>query len=174
MSKLLAYLLKFIYNRIMSSFPQRKPNRLTQYDYSQAGVYFVTICAKNRIPVFWNDLRLIRDHPDSIPLSEIGLIVDQAILKIADIYPYVVLETYCIMPDHLHLLLRVQTAEDGRTMCAPTVSRIVKHLKEAVTKQIGQPIWQKSYYDHVIKDEVDHQQVFDYIESNPAGLLAKK
>ncbi|MEM5773696.1 MAG: transposase, partial [Anaerolineaceae bacterium] len=126
----------------MLNFPQRKPNRLTQYDYSQTGVYFITICTKNRNPIFWKDVRLFRNHPEMIPFSESGRIVEQTILNIANIYPHVVLETCCIMPDHLHLLLQIQSAQDGRTMCAPTLSRIVKHLKEAVTKQIGQSIWQ--------------------------------
>lgn len=155
----------------MLNFPQRKPNRLTQYDYSQTGVYFITICTKNRNPIFWKDVRLFKNHPEMIPLSESGRIVEQTILNIANIYPDVVLETFCIMPDHLHMLLRIQPSDSGRTMCAPTLSRIVKHLKEAVTKQIGQSIWQKSFYDHVVKDEIDHQKVFEYIESNPTKLL---
>lgn len=70
------------------------------------------------------------------------------------------------MPNHIHILLRVSQT-DGRTRCAPTISRIIKHLKEYVTKQLGEPIWQRSFYDHIIRDEQDYRNKYEYITDNP-------
>ena len=71
------------------------------------------------------------------------------------------------MPDHVHLLLFYDTAVDGRPMVAPTVSRVVQQFKGAVSKMIGMPIWQRSFYDHVIRNEADFLACWQYIDHNP-------
>ena len=55
-------------------------------------------------------------------------------------------------------------------MCAPTptVSQIIRMMKETVTKQVGQKIWQKGFYDHIIRNESDYLRVWQYIDENPA------
>lgn len=142
--------------------------RLPDFDYSSAGVYFVTFCVQNRRPLLWIGTPVNGVTPDTIALSETGRMVDAAIQNIPRVYPHVSVDTYCIMPDHVHLLLRFSPAMEDEMTGAPSVSRIIKQLKVAVTKQLGQSIWQKSFYDHIIRDEQDYQNIDDYIQRNPA------
>ena len=62
-----------------------------------------------------------------------------------------------IMPDHIHLLLIIRSDEYGRPMVAPTISRVVQQLKGYVTKRIGHSIWQKLFFDHVIRNSRDYE-----------------
>ncbi len=158
----------------------RKRLRLSQYDYRQAGAYFVTICVDQRRCILWqNPVGAHRVRPEDLQagrcLSAAGIAVDLAIRQIPEHYQAVRVEKYVIMPNHVHLLLSFQHIVDiqdgGRTLCAPTLSRVIKHLKECVTKQLGRPIWQKSYHDHIIRDERDFLQVWQYIDGNPAQWL---
>lgn len=74
------------------------------------------------------------------------------------------------LPNHIHLIIRIDNNKcgvDGRTLFAPTISRIIKQFKEFVTKQLGENIWQKSFYDHIIRDENDYKTKWEYIENNP-------
>ena len=118
----------------------RKPNRLEGYDYSQSGVYFLTVCTKGRAPLFW-DLSWMSDTVGAtcgrLPLS-----------------------------DHIHLLVGLG---EGRPQVAPTpsVPRLMQQFKGKLTKLAGRPIWQKSYYDHVIRDENDFLAKWNYMEHNP-------
>ena len=72
------------------------------------------------------------------------------------------------MPNHIHLLLRIDTDPDGREMSAPTISRVIQQMKGAVTKRIGTSIWQKLFHDHVIRNERDYLKIWEYIEGNPS------
>jgi len=71
------------------------------------------------------------------------------------------------MPNHIHLLLQIHTDANGRSMIAPTVSTVVRLMKGAISKQAGFPVWQKGFFDHVIRNEKDYQEIWKYIESNP-------
>ena len=71
------------------------------------------------------------------------------------------------MPDHIHLLLQINTNKNGRPMVAPTVDRIIKQTKGYITKQIGFSIWQKSFYDHIVRGNNDYKEIWEYIENNP-------
>ena len=109
-------------------------------------------------------------------LSNEGKAVEFAINSISIHYPTVLVDKYVVMPNHVHLLLFIQNGvngnldENGRTMFSPTtISRVIKHCKESVTKQIGYSLWQKSFYDHIIRDEADYLRVWEYIDENPAN-----
>jgi REP element-mobilizing transposase RayT len=71
------------------------------------------------------------------------------------------------MPNHIHLLLRVCSDEYGRPMVAPTMSRVVNQLKGYTVKQIGRPIWQKSFHDHIVRNQKDYEEHINYIYTNP-------
>ncbi len=154
----------------MKERPTRKPNRLHGYDYSQNGAYFVTVCTKNRVEYFWEpNVGAIIDRPpwDAI-LSREGRIVRQSIQMLKTQYPFLLLENYVIMPNHIHLLLLFQYPDSGRSVSAPTdLSTVVRHMKGYATREIGFNLWQKSFHDHVIRSEKDHKMIFDYIEQNP-------
>jgi REP element-mobilizing transposase RayT len=137
------------------------------YDYSTSGAYFITVCAVNREKIFWSDRRGELCSPANVPLSDIGTIVDNEIQKLNTVYDSVCVDKYCIMPDHIHMILTIDTDENGRTQFAPTISRVIKQFKGSITKQIGRPIWQKSFYDHGIRNQHDYDEIWQYIENNP-------
>jgi REP element-mobilizing transposase RayT len=148
--------------------PKRKNNRLNNFDYSQPGVYFITICVKNRKTILSNIIvgaNIVR--PKEIHLTKYGEIVETAIKNIPQHYPSIRIDNYVIMPDHIHLLLQINTNKNGRPMVAPTVDRIIKQTKGYITKQIGFSIWQKSFYDHIVRGNNDYKEIWEYIENNP-------
>ncbi len=147
--------------------PIRKQNRLTEYDYSTPNAYFITICADKRKNLFWTDTGTIIDCPENVPLTNLGAIVRQSIEDIPIHYPVISVDHYVIMPNHVHLLLQIHSDSDGRSMIAPTISTVVRLMKGAVSKQAGFPIWQKGFYDHVIRNDMDYQEIWNYIEGNP-------
>lgn len=106
----------------MPNLPKRKQIRIENYDYSTSGAYFITICTAIREKIFWNNVGADIIRPQNIPLSAIGKISQQSILQIENHYTNVFVDKYCIMPDHIHLILRIDAEYDGRILSAPTVS----------------------------------------------------
>lgn len=144
--------------------PVRKPIRIPDYDYAQCNLYFLTICTANRQPLLWARTQI---KNQKIPLSAAGQTVKSCVEEIPQRYEAVSVETYCIMPDHVHLLLAITADSGGRPMAAPTVSRLINQFKGAVSKMLGHPIWQKSFYDHIIRNDADYAACWQYIENNP-------
>ncbi len=144
---------------------KRKPNRLKSYDYSQNGAYFLTICTKDMKCILWNaQSHLSESLDEALPLSSAGLAADAVIREIPLHYSGVFVEKHVVMPNHLHMILLMA----GNSL-SPVVdiSRIVKQLKSVVTKMTGCAVWQKSFHDHVIRDEKEHRVIWDYIDANP-------
>lgn len=140
---------------------------MENYDYSSHGAYFLTICTRERRNYFWNNVGTTIGRPQDIELSAYGKIADEAINNIPIIYPSVSIEQYVIMPDHIHLLLFIRADECGRPMVAPTMSRIVQQMKGYITKRIGCSIWQKLFFDHIIRSKQDYEEHVKYIYENP-------
>ena len=101
-------------------------------------------------------------HPK---LSDTGKLVKRKLTEISEHYPDVFVEMSCIMPDHVHIIIKIEKQpKNGRTLFAPTsetptLSRVIKHFKEAVTKVLGYSIWQKSFYDTIIKNRKQHAEI---------------
>ena len=155
----------------MNELPKRKRNRLTDYDYSQNGVYHITICTANHRKILSEVIPVgaIINRPQ-IKLSATGRIADSAIREIPVHYQSVSIEKYVIMPNHVHLLISINQAaenDNGRLIIAPTVSRIIKQFKSEVTKKAGFSLWQKGFYDHIIRNDADYESVWIYIDENP-------
>ncbi len=87
-----------------NEYETRKEIRLKDYDYSSTGVYFVTVCTKDRENILWEDVGTTIGRPSEIKLSHYGKIVDDAINNIPNIYPCVTVDHYVIMPDHIDYL----------------------------------------------------------------------
>ena len=174
----------------MNELPKRKHIRIPQYDYSAPGAYFITICSTNREEIFWANRRgelcsiknenrlesvgadIIR--PQDTPLSYAGVIVEKSVLQIPEHYGNISVDKYCIMPDHVHIILSIRTDEDGRMISAPTVSTVVGSMKRWVSKQLGRSIWQKSFYEHTIRNQQDYDEIWEYIENNPLKYIQKR
>ena len=152
------------------NYPQRKPLRLKGYDYSLPGSYFLTICTKDRRPIL---SRISGFDGGGLPehtLSVWGKTVDACIKEIPAHYTGVVLEKYVVMPNHIHILLTLPDIEDGAPGSSrPTelIPKIVSALKRLTNRSAGIDLWQSSYMDHVIRDDADFQNHWNYIEHNP-------
>lgn len=151
----------------IANLPKRKPIRIENYDYSTPGAYFITVCTANRENIFWSNRRGELCSPADVPLSNIGIIVDNKVKKLNAVYDAVRVDKYCIMSDHIHMILVIDADPDGRTQFAPTISRVMKQFKGSITKQIGKPVWQKTFYDHGIRNQQDYDEIWEYIENNP-------
>lgn len=144
--------------------PIRKNIRLRDYDYSQGGVYFITICTKNKGSILWDtNVGTTIGRP---PLSRNGQAIDSAINNIHTVYPSVAIDKYVIMPNHVHILISLIDNE-GEKLAAPKIGRIIQHLKGFASKRIGSLIWQTGYYDHIIRDDKDYLARWKYIDENP-------
>ena len=147
---------------------KRKQNRLPEYDYSLPNAYFITICTANRKQLFWENNNATVNKQEDISLSKYGKIVYRCIGNIQNRYPMISVDHFAIMPNHVHLLLQINTAPDGRPMAAPTISTVINQTKGAVSRQVGFSLWQKGFYDHVIRGDRDYQEIWTYIEGNPS------
>ena len=148
--------------------PKRKQNRLTEYDYSTPNAYFITVCTRNRKNLFWTDAEQGANGPDAVPLNRLGELVRQVIEDIPNHYNAISVDHAVIMPNHIHLLLQIKEVVDGRPMATPTVSAVMNQVKGMISKKAGFAVWQKGFYDHVIRGEQDYMDVWNYIEGNPA------
>lgn len=165
-----------------SKLPQRRSLRLQEYDYSQPGVYFVTICAQHRQCIFGE----ITDG--KMHLNEISKIVVEWWNRIPQHYPSVKIDDFVIMPNHIHGIMAwdidvgtgsPRPSSSVRTGSphpkdAPTLGKIVGYFKYQSTKYInqlnnttGERIWQIRYHDHIIRNDSDLQRLREYIQNNP-------
>lgn len=159
-------------------FQQRKKLRLENYDYSTPGAYFVTISTYNRQKMFW----------DKFELNELGRIVEDSILDIHNHHQYVKVDNYVVMPNHVHLIITIgcdALPENNEILLADVMGRIkyddlktiVGCFKASVTRKIHRKydnliVWQRSYNDHIISNQMDYDNIWNYIESNPDVWIA--
>ena len=143
------------------TLPKRQSNRLKDYDYRHQGVYFVTICVRDRLNLFWQPLAAVSAITETPPLSTQGYIVERCIQEMPIHYSGMQINGYVIMPNHVHLLL---TLAEG---CKVSLSTMVNQLKGVVTRRLGRSIWQRSYHDHIVRDEQDYLRLTEYIMNNP-------
>lgn len=131
------------------------------------GAYFITVCTEKRKLLFWENVGVTIGRPQDVRLSPCGKLVNRLVLEIPQHYSCVLLEHCVFLPNHIHLLLRIMSDECGRPMVAPTISTVIQQMKGVVTKQIGRNIWQKSFHDHIIRNERDYLKIWEYIDGNP-------
>ena len=147
--------------------PARKQSRLPQFDYSTPRAYFITICTQNRRNLLWDNVGAAIRRPEDVILSGLGHIVRRAILNVSSHYPMITVDQYTIMPNHIHLLLQIHSDSSGRPVAAPTISTVVNQLKGVASKSAGFSLWQKGFYDHVIRSQEDYEEIWKYITGNP-------
>ena len=135
--------------------PNRKRIRLEDYDYSQNGAYYITICTRDKEKILSEITEPAEpgDNP-AVVLSPTGKIVDQVLRGLPGI------DIYVIMPNHIHFIFFNE--KQGQ------LASVIRIFKANVTRKIGTNIWQTRYYDHVIRDEADYLTKWKYIDDNPA------
>lgn len=138
-----------------NKLPTRKRQRIIEYDYSKEGMYFITICIKNRLELL-GEIKNI----NYMELTQEGIIVKECIKQIEKRYINVEIDEYVIMPNHIHMILAV------KNKTKVTISRMIKQYKAYVSKKVGYAIWQKSFYEHIIRNEKEYIKIKDYIKNN--------
>ncbi len=179
----------------MNTLPKRRTVRLYGYDYSQEGLYFVTVCCQDKI------CRFGKVENGEMVLNRMGEIAKECWLEIPRHYQNVVLHEFVIMPNHIHGIIEIDTnvgveyfrpdidapnnmdesentrVENIRPLqqrpnCeSGTIGAIIRGFKIGVTKQIGYSIWQRNYYEHIIRNTESHQKITDYILTNPSNWV---
>jgi len=185
-------------NKYNPNIHHRKSIRLKGYDYSQAGLYFITICVQDRKCRFGEIAGVENFQPEMI-LNDAGKIADECWLEIPKHFPNTVLHEHIVMPNHVHGIVEllqtgspnvgVQNFEPLRSpnelprnefqkIIPHSIGSIVRGYKTGVTKWFQnnnvrienfqpQPIWQRNYYEHIIRDEKSYQRISEYIINNP-------
>lgn len=196
--------------------PHRKTIRLQNYDYSQNGAYFVTICTAHKRPLFGVVRRGDPCGRPPVPvyaeLSEIGRIVESYLTEIPSHYPDVHLASYVIMPDHIHMILvltqnqperagqcpapteesdlscrrggtpgppattekPVPPCRRGGTPGPPALPKIINAFKSLTTRKAGCSLWQRGYYEHILRNQQDFDEAAGYIAGNPVRRLERE
>ena len=150
----------------------RKSIRLKGYDYSQAGAYYVTIATHERRVLFGDVV------DGEMRLNESGQLVVDVWEWLAARHSYVELDSYVVMPNHLHGIIVIDDPRRGDSRIAPTrhkpLGRLVGMFKTVTTKQVnlaqgtpGQRLWQRNYYERVIRNDEEWNRVREYIAANP-------
>ncbi|OGW77090.1 MAG: hypothetical protein A3J52_02965 [Omnitrophica bacterium RIFCSPHIGHO2_02_FULL_49_9] len=159
-------------------FQERKPLCLKGYDYSIEGLYFVTICVQNRIHLFGNvvvgaDQRV----GPKIALNSVGEMIQSWWEKIPGRFANIGLDPFVIMPNHIHGIIAIQGRTHGS---APTLARMIQWFKTMTTNDyirgvrqhrwapFAGTLWQRSYYEHIVRNEDDLNQIRQYILDNHA------
>lgn len=165
---------------------ERKKLRLPNYDYSQAGVYFLTLCAKEKAPLF-GEVCVGGGALDApkVELSPYGTVIARWLEDCAEKYEDLAVLKYAIMPNHVHLIVELREGPSGApaptqgndagpsrapapTRANQTVPAFVSALKRMTNRCCGTELWQRGYYDHVIRNDADFLRIWTYIETNPA------
>jgi REP-associated tyrosine transposase len=155
---------------------RRESLRLKDYDYSGPGAYFVTICTRDRFPLFGDVIE------GDMRLSDYGRIVDQEWKISAKIRREITLDAFVVMPNHIHGIIFIEESAVGATGGSPvrsgprrrSLGSFLSGFKSATTKRIndlqrtpGLSVWQRNYYEHVIRNEQSLHRIREYIANNP-------
>ena len=157
---------------------RRRSIRLKDYDYAQAGMYFVTICVQHRLCVLCE----IRDGVRE--LSPAGLMVEQKWLDVPCRFPVTELGPFVIMPNHIHGVIMINAPHPDETPIEEkqvSLGSVIHWFKTGTTydyitgvKHHGWPsfdqrLWQRNYWEHIVRNEKDFERIARYIEGNPAS-----
>ena len=147
--------------------PVRKRNRLEHYDYSAAGCYFITICTKYKEKLFGQIVGGDEINPPWMKYSTIGKRVKEQIQTI-NRSQHVSVENYVVMPNHIHMILTVDGADHSNNSPANAIiPRTISGFKRLCAKEIGTDVFQRSFHDHIIRDQWHFEKIWNYIEDNP-------
>jgi Transposase and inactivated derivatives len=163
--------------------PVRKQIRLAQFDYSQPADYFVTLVAYQRETLFG------QIQSDNMLYSEYGKILLQVWNSLPLRYPNIALGPMVIMPNHFHAIITITGTSDPNNLPADdtlssadrrkmTLPLVLGYFKMNTAKAInllrqtpGVPVWQRNYYEHIIRSEHEYQTIEAYIANNPLNWL---
>lgn len=156
--------------------PKRKPTAIPHYDYSQPGAYFITLCVEKRRPILGKI-----DSSPQVVLSSIGKIVSDVWYSLPQRFPCldaISQSIFVVMPDHIHGILQITA---GGASPPPTLHQILGSFKSITTIETnrllgtpGQKLWQRSAYEHILRNQQDFDEAAGYIAENPARRLERE
>ena len=156
--------------------PKRKPTAIPHYDYSQPGAYFITLCVEKRRPILGKI-----DSSPQVVLSSIGKIVSDVWYSLPQRFPCldaISQSIFVVMPDHIHGILQITA---GGASPSPTLHQILGSFKSITTIETnrllgtpGQKLWQRSAYEHILRNQQDFDEAAGYIAENPARRLERE
>ena len=152
--------------------PYRRDLRLPGWDYRSPGPYAITLCTEDRVHRFGTV------HDGAMILNPAGEMVHAVWEDMAIAFPAVTLDAFIVMPNHLHAILLLDHEDITRN---PTLGTIVQRVKSVTTaeyarglREDGWPpfdgrLWQRNYYEHIVRDDHDLDRCRAYIDANPAN-----
>ena len=152
----------------------RKPNRLKGYDYSTDNLYFITSCVHEMICCF-GDIVAGTGHDLSLQpqmiLNEYGNIAHRQWYWLFEQYPYIVSHEFIVMPNHIHGIIEILRTGRDLSLKIKSLSELMGAYKTTVSKNIhflgyAGFAWQRSFYDHIIRDEKSYETISNYIMNN--------
>ena len=153
--------------------PKRKHPRLDNYDYSSAGAYFVTICTQNRCCLLSRVVGrgLAPAETIGIEYTAFGEIAEKQLFLLEDRYPYLAVDQFVIMPNHIHAIMILNGGAAGASP-RPTITDIVCAYKSLTTRECKKngfegKLFQTSFYEHIIRGRKDYEEIVKYIYENP-------
>ncbi len=159
--------------------PKRKHSRLKDYDYGSNGYYFITFCIENTDVQLSTVGRGLDPAVAELELSAYGKIVEEEILNVQNEYETVKIDKYCIMPNHIHLIIIIDDfGVSAGSRPRPTVPDIMKIIKSKSARRFnqldntpGRKVYQTSYMDEIIGSVKCYEEVWRYIYENPIKWL---
>ncbi len=148
----------------MDKLPKRKSPRKKGYDYSLGGAYFITICTLNKKKILSKITREINNYEPKVELTRIGKQIEECLGNIKTIYGNYEVGDYIIMPNHIHFIVYSYSNDNE-------IYSLIKKIKTYTTHLYGSKLWQRSFYDHIIRNEKDFEQISKYIHDNPARWI---
>lgn len=155
-----------------TEYPRRKHPRLKQFDYDTNAGYFVTICTYQK-QMLLSRITVGRGlAPAVCSLTAVGQIVEAELLSLPTRFPDLVIDHYVIMANHIHAIFAINAAPAGASP-RPTLMDMVCAFKSLCTRRCKQStdlthLWQTSFFEHIIRNERDYQNIWQYIENNPS------
>ena len=147
--------------------PRRKNLRLPNYDYSASGAYYVTICTHNQTHLFGK----VNKTTGTILYNEAGKMVSQWLHSIPNKYSNVSLDCCVVLPNHVHLLLFLQESDHSlgeiiKWFKAQSTNEYIKGVKQGHFPPFDKAIWQRNYYERIVRSEFEMNQIRQYITYN--------
>ncbi len=139
---------------------------MEQFDYSSPRLYFITICAAEHKHLFGSIISTTENG--FMQLNTCGELLKNHIERLKGRYQNVAVTNYVIMPNHVHMILDIDN--NNRI----PVTQIIGLFKLGFSKEIGFSAWQRSFYDHIIRNEAEYKRINDYIDNNPAKWTIDK
>jgi REP element-mobilizing transposase RayT len=158
--------------------PYRKMIRLKEYDYTCTGLYFITICVNNRLRLF-GEIGYNEYGNSAMVLNKAGNMILKVWEQIPIYYSGIDISAFQIMPNHIHGIISIVGSTKERTLGILSLPDIVQRFKTLTMKRyidgvkqdgwerFDKKLWQRNYYEHIIRDEQDYQSIYQYISNNP-------